>query len=169
MEVMMALSTVQKKALEMMKNICRFVDDPEEILERAVDLIHSTSEVYDWVGIYILERDGQTLRLFRYYHGRPTPHERIPISSGICGAAVRENQALIVPDVNADPRYLACSLETRSEIVVPVRYRGEVIGEIDIDSDTLDAFDERDREFLEKMARMISPSVQQYRFKKTFG
>jgi 3-dehydroquinate dehydratase-2 len=103
---------------------------------------------YDWVGIYLVE--GNDLVVHNYL-GDPTPHTRIPIGQGICGAAVAEKQTILVPDVNADPRYLACSMETKSEIVVPIQGR-RMYGEIDIDSHTRDAFWHNDRRILEEMA-----------------
>ncbi len=106
------------------------------------------------MGIYFLE--GSELVLGPYV-GAPSPHTRIPIDQGICGAAVRENATVIVPDVNADPRYLACSLETKSEIVVPLRTEdGRILGEIDIDSHTPNAFTESDRELLEAVAERLA-------------
>jgi L-methionine (R)-S-oxide reductase len=80
---------------------------------------------------------------------------RIPIGQGICGLAAREGRTVIVGDVNADPRYLACFPSTRSEIVVPIFKDSRVIGEIDIDSDMLYAFTEKDREFLEQVAALL--------------
>jgi GAF domain-containing protein len=80
---------------------------------------------------------------------------RIPVKEGICGAAVAENDTVIVDDVHSDPRYLACSLETKSEIVVPIRVHGTVAGEIDIDSHDLAAFSAQDREFLEECAAIV--------------
>jgi L-methionine (R)-S-oxide reductase len=77
------------------------------------------------------------------------------VSQGICGAAVVQNDTVIVDDVNSDPRYLACSLETRSEIVVPIRANGAVVGEIDIDSHDLAAFSPQDKEFLEECAAIV--------------
>ncbi len=159
----MRLTRTQRRALKLLIACCQWTDDPQEIMERAIDVIYATSKRYDWIGLYILEPYAEHLALFEYYHGRPTPHVRIPVSEGICGAAVRENATLIVPDVMADPRYLACSLETRSEIVVPIRYRGKVVGEIDIDSDRLDAFDEGDRGFLERIGKILAPYVADYR------
>jgi len=103
---------------------------------------------YDWTGIYLVE--GNELVLHNYI-GAPTPHARIPVGQGICGAAVAEAQTIIVPDVHADARYLACSLETKSEIVVPIRGQ-RMYGEIDIDSHTRDAFWQNDRKILEEMA-----------------
>ena len=94
--------------------------------------------------------------MLRAFRGRPTDHTRIPVGQGICGRAAREKQTVLVDDVNADPAYLACSLETKSEIVVPVMRGTEVLGEIDIDSDVPAAFTEADREFLERLAFLIA-------------
>lgn len=120
--------------------------------EKAVSYLKNLHQRYSWVGIYLLE--GNMLSL-KTYIGRPTPHNKIPIDKGICGAAVRENQTIIVPDVKSDPRYLACSIETQSEIVVPIRKRGKVVGEIDIDSGYPDAFKAEDRALLEKIAELL--------------
>jgi GAF domain-containing protein len=93
------------------------------------------------------------------YRGKPSPHTRIPLGRGICGAAATEKATIIVDDVNADPRYLACSIETRSEIVVPIMRGAEVLGEIDIDSDRRAAFTDADRELLEQVAEMIATKL----------
>jgi GAF domain-containing protein len=123
-------------------------------LKDQINRIKAHRERYHWVGIYI--KRGDVLELYPYYIGRPTPHVRIPISEGICGAAVREGITINVPDVNSDPRYLACSVFTRSEIVVPIyNKKGAIVGEIDIDSDRPRAFDEDDRVFLEGIAKEI--------------
>ena len=108
---------------------------------------------YTWVGIYLLEGDQLMLGPFL---GKPSPHTRIRIGSGICGAAASERATIVVDDVNADPRYLVCSLETQSEIVVPIMRDGRVYGEIDIDSDTRAAFGGRDRALLEPIAAMLA-------------
>jgi len=94
------------------------------------------------------------------FRGAPTEHTRIPVHQGICGAAVAQNQTVVVDDVNADPRYLACSLETKSEIVVPIRAHGRVIGEIDIDSHNPSAFTAADRNFLEACALIVTQFVE---------
>ena len=93
------------------------------------------------------------------FKGKPSPHTRIPLGRGICGAAAAEKQTIIVDDVNQDPRYLACSIETRSEIVVPILGAGpshDVLGEIDIDSDRLAAFGPADKELLEAIALLLA-------------
>jgi GAF domain-containing protein len=108
---------------------------------------------YSWVGIYQL--DGDEL-LLGPYRGKPSPHTRIPLNQGICGAAASSRDTIIVDDVDTDPRYLACSLETRSEIVVPIMRDDEVLGEIDIDSDKKAAFGPADRELLEAVAALLA-------------
>lgn len=118
--------------------------------ERVVALLKSRRPVYTWVGIYLLE--GETLVLGPFL-GKPSPHTRIPLGRGICGAAATEKATIIVDDVNADSRYLACSIETKSEIVVPILTTdGSVLGEIDIDSDARAAFTADDRTLLERVA-----------------
>ena len=91
--------------------------------------------------------------------GKPSPHARIPLGRGICGAAATEKTTIIVDDVNADSRYLACSIETRSEIVVPIMLDTEVLGEIDIDSDRLAAFGQEDKALLEAVAARLAPRL----------
>ncbi|MBI1729913.1 GAF domain-containing protein [Candidatus Acetothermia bacterium] len=110
---------------------------------------------YNWVGIYLV--DGDNLVLGAWDGLEATEHTRIPIGAGICGLAAREKRTVVVDDVNADPRYLACFPYTRSEIVVPLMAADgkNVIGEIDIDSDTPSAFGEDDELFLRDVARLL--------------
>jgi len=123
--------------------------DADASLKGAVRILAAAHAHYTWTGIYLLE--GDTLVLHNQV-GSPTPHERIPLGKGICGLAAREDRTVVVPDVKSDPRFLACSLATRSEIVVPIRSDGRVRGEIDVDSDAPDAFGEDDRRLLEAVA-----------------
>ena len=127
--------------------------DPMGAMRAAVGTLKRTMPDYAWVGIYLL--DGNELVLGPF-EGKPSPHTRIPLGRGICGAAAAEKATIIVDDVNADSRYLACSIETQSEIVVPIMKGGEVLGEIDIDSDRLAAFDARDQKMLEAVAAQLA-------------
>jgi GAF domain-containing protein len=124
-----------------------------EALHQVVTILKEQMPDYSWVGIYLL--DGDELVLGPYL-GKPSPHTRIPLNQGICGAAASQQQTIIVDDVDTDPRYLACSLETRSEIVVPIMRGAEVLGEIDIDSDKKAAFGPADRELLESAAGLLA-------------
>jgi putative methionine-R-sulfoxide reductase with GAF domain len=128
--------------------------DPVRAMEQTVALLKEHVPDYTWVGIYLL--DGQDLVLGPF-RGKPSPHTRIPIGSGICGAAAAQQDTIIVDDVNADARYLACSIETQSEIVVPIMHAGRVLGEIDIDSDRPAAFGAADRTLLEAVAAALAP------------
>jgi len=109
-----------------------------------------------YTGVYMYLLEGETLVLGPY-RGRPTEHTRIPIGAGICGRAARVKETVLVDDVNADAEYIACSLQTRSEIVVPIMRDARVFGEIDIDSDVPAAFTAQDRKFLEEVARLLAP------------
>ncbi len=122
-------------------------------MKQVVRLLKDAMPAYTWVGIYVL--DGEELVLGPYI-GKPSPHTRIPLGQGICGAAVTEKATIVVDDVNADPRYLACSVETKSEIVVPIMRGSQALGEIDIDSDQPAAFGPRDRALLEPVAAMLA-------------
>jgi GAF domain-containing protein len=130
--------------------------DARGVLTRTVAVLKDAIPEYTWVGIYLLQGDELVLGPFL---GKPSPHTRIPLGQGICGAAATGKATVIVDDVNADPRYLACSIETQSEIVVPIMDNERVLGEIDIDSDRLAAFGAADRELLEAVAALIAPRL----------
>ncbi len=112
---------------------------------------------YSWVGIY--EVQGPDLVLASWSGPSATQHVRIPVGEGICGAAITAKETVVVPDVNADPRYLACFLNTSSEIVVPIVKAGSPVAEIDIDSDQRDAFTADDQRFLTWVADELSHVV----------
>ena len=130
--------------------------DPTRAMEGVVQTLKSTHPDYNWVGIYLLYSNELVLGP---YVGKPSPHTHIPLGRGICGAAAAEKATIIVDDVNADPRYLACSTETKSEIVVPIMQNGDVLGEIDIDSDRHAAFTNDDKVLLERIAERLAPRV----------
>jgi GAF domain-containing protein len=129
--------------------------EPQAAAQRAVEMLHERFGHYDWVGIYWV--DGTDLVLGPWVGPQATEHTRIPIGTGVCGAAAASGQTEIVPDVNADPRYLACFASTRSEIVVPIFDGRKVVGEIDIDGSDLDAFDATDARFLEEITALLVP------------
>lgn len=108
---------------------------------------------YDWCGVYGLE--GGNLKLGAFV-GAPTDHTVIPVGVGICGTAIAENRNLVIPDVREVQNYLACSLETRAEIVVLIRRQGEIIGQIDIDSHTAGAFSASDESALAALAELLA-------------
>lgn len=131
----------------------------DDFLLEAARIINRHHPHYNWVGFYFL-RDGK-LHVGPYV-GKPTPHTVIDLNRGICGAAVSQGETIVVDDVKNDPRYLACSLETRSEIVVPIRIRGEIIGELDIDSERPAAFTDDDKQLMERVAELIGETLAEW-------
>ncbi len=130
----------------------------EDLMSIVVGRLQERLPHFDWVGFYMIE-NGQLgedpMLVLGPYVGAETPHKRIPLNQGICGAAVSTGQTVVVDDVNADPRYLACSIETKSEIVAPVFVKGNAVGELDIDSHTPSAFTAADRQLVEHCAALV--------------
>ncbi len=136
---------------ELYRRIAR-AHDIEEAARLTVAELSARVPHYSWVGVYWV--DGDDLVLGPWVGPEATEHVRIPIGTGVCGAAAASGRTEVVDDVAADPRYLACFPSTKSEIVVPIkRPGGTVIGEIDIDSDRLAAFGPEDVALLEALAR----------------
>jgi len=146
----------QNELISSIRVLAESAPDTRALLAETVSLLQRERPHYNWVGVYLLE--GEELVLGPFV-GKPTPHTRIPLNKGICGAAASSGKTVIVNDVHADPRYLACSLETRSEIVAPILREGRVLGEIDIDSDTPAAFTQDDRRLLEGVAAILAAKI----------
>lgn len=129
----------------------------DALLEGVAELLHQNVLRYNWVGFYMLEEGSasEPMLVLGPYRGSMTPHTRIALNQGICGAAASTEKTVIVDDVNQDSRYLACSLETKSEIVVPIFVSGKVVGELDIDSHFAAAFGPPDRELCEYAAKVV--------------
>jgi len=126
----------------------------DQFCPQAVQCIQSYSEQFDWVGIYLLK--GESLVLpGQYYVGLSPDHTRIPLDQGICGAAATEQKTIVVENVRKDPRYLACSIRTQSEVVVPILHDQSLYGVLDLDSDTPAAFQSQEIRFLESAADLI--------------
>lgn len=125
-----------------------------EVGQRVVEHLTAAFPAYTWVGIYMVE--GDVLRLWNWDGPAPTQHTEIPLNQGVCGWAASTGEIANVPDVSRDPRYLQCFLNTRSEFVVPIAGEGRVFGEIDIDSDQLDAFGPEDEAFLTQVCGLLA-------------
>jgi len=132
-----------------------------ELMEKMVRLLHDRMLKYNWVGFYMLEPGAKPPMLaLGPFEGAMTPHTRIPLDQGICGAAASSGQTVVVDDVSKDPRYLACSLETKSEIVVPLFVHGTIVGELDIDSHFPAAFTPEHQSFVQHCAMLVGKKLE---------
>jgi GAF domain-containing protein len=127
----------------------------EEKLFKICEILEANIKHYNWVGFYFANHETQTLHLGPYV-GAPTDHTVIPVGKGICGQVAVSNNNFVVPDVAAQDNYIACSFTVKSEIVVPLFVNGVNIGQIDIDSNTLDPFTAEDERFLEFVNEQIA-------------
>lgn len=137
----------------------------EELMSRMVKLLHDRMLKFNWVGFYMLASETSSrpsLLVLGPFEGAMTPHTQIPLHQGICGAAASTGKTVVVDDVSKDPRYLACSIETKSEIVVPIFVKGKVVGELDIDSHFLAAFGKQERELVEYCAELVGKRLEQF-------
>jgi putative methionine-R-sulfoxide reductase with GAF domain len=143
-----------KKTEEQIKKI---IDRSSCILQDVVDFLYNTINRYSWVGIYIVQ--GNELVLGPWKGPNATEHTRIAIGKGVCGSAAKTGKTEVVDDIHSDNRYLACFVSTKSEIVVPIKKEGKIIGEIDIDSEKIGTFTIKDKIFLEKIADMLREHI----------
>lgn len=131
-------------------------DGPDgEVLDGVVRLVHDAHPSWDWSGIYLMR--GGVLVLGP--STAPADHDRIEVGEGVCGTAVAEDKNQVIEDVREVDNYLACSINTRSEIVVLIRHGGEIVGQFDIDSDTVGAFTLEDEALLGGLAEVVAPRV----------
>ncbi len=142
-------------------DLARAAPTAHVFMQKMVKLLHERMLKYNWVGFYMLELGAQPpMLVLGAFEGAMTPHTRIPLNQGICGAAASSGQTVIVDDVSKDPRYLACSLETKSEIVVPIFVHGQVVGELDIDSHFPAAFTHEDQDIIQHCAMLVGKKLE---------
>src|SRR5580700_2858315 len=134
------------------------------LMQDICNLLHERMLKYNWVGFYMLEPGTQPPALvLETFVGAMTPHTRIPLHQGICGAAASSGKTIVVDDVTKDSRYLACSLETKSEIVVPIFVKKKVVGELDIDSHFPAAFGIKDQKLVQYCAEVVGKRLEESR------
>lgn len=124
-------------------------------LKSICELLEANIDYYNWVGFYFKNGDKNELKLGPYV-GEPTDHTIIPFGKGICGQVAESNTNFVVPDVKAQDNYIACSITVKAEIVIPIFVNGENIGQIDIDSNTVNPFTKIDEDFLEFVCSKVS-------------
>ena len=126
-----------------------------EKLQAICDFLEAQISYYDWVGFYFRNGDKEELKLAEFT-GEPTEHTLIPFGKGICGQVALSNENFVVQDVSEQDNYISCGWKVKSEIVIPIFVNGENIGQIDIDSHTLNPFTKQDEELLEFVCKQVA-------------
>lgn len=133
-------------------------ENRDEKLKKVCHLLDQEISYFNWTGFYFRNGDKEELVLGPYV-GAATDHVVIPFGKGICGQVAVSNQTFVVADVSQQDNYLSCSMDTKSEIVVPIMKDGKNIGQIDIDSHQIDPFTEKDQELLEWLCAEVAKQM----------
>jgi L-methionine (R)-S-oxide reductase len=152
------MPTHQQELAREIETLAESANSVEYLMSVIVGRLQERLNHYHWVGFYMIEEGApgeDPVLVLGPFVGAQTQHKRIPLNQGICGAAVTQGHTVVVDDVKSDPRYLACSIETKSEIVAPVFVKGSVVGELDIDSHLPAAFGAEDRALVEYCAGLV--------------
>jgi L-methionine (R)-S-oxide reductase len=159
----MAVAARIEEVRDEISKLAKTARSASELMQSTARLLHDRMLKYNWVGFYMLEPGADPpVLVLGAFEGAMTPHTRIPLNQGICGAAASSGQTVVVDDVNKDSRYLACSLETKSEIVVPVFAHGKVVGELDIDSHFPAAFTSEHQALVQHCAKLVGEKLETF-------
>jgi len=128
----------------------------KSLMERIAQRLHEKMTPYNWVGFYLSDPADLGFLLVGPYIGSFTPHARIPLNTGLCGAAASSGQTIVVQDVSKDPRYLAGSPMVKSEIVIPIFVKKQLAAELDIESYFASTFNKTEQDFIEACANVVA-------------
>ena len=158
----MPVASRMEEILNEVRAVAELAPAAKVLMQEVCKLLHERMLKYNWVGFYMFEPGTEPpVLVLETFVGAMTPHARIPLNQGICGAAASSGKTVVVDDVSKDPRYLACSLETKSEIVVPIFVKGQVAGELDIDSHFPAAFGAEDQKLVQYCAELVGKKLEQ--------
>jgi L-methionine (R)-S-oxide reductase len=149
------MTPVHEELLQEFQDFARTAPTAESVMERIAQRVHEKMARYNWVGFYLVDPADAGVLLIGPFVGSFTPNARIPLSSGLCGAAASSGQTVVVDDVKKDPRYLSGSPMVNSEIVVPIFVKGKLVAELDIESYFSRTFSRPETEFVEGCAAVV--------------
>jgi len=150
------MTSVHQELLDELKKFALSAPTAEALMERTAKRLHEKMTRYNWVGFYLIDPTNANFLIVGPFAGSFTPNVRIPLNSGLCGAAASSGQVIVVQDVSTDPRYLAGSALVKSEIVAPIFANKKLVGELDIESYFTDTFNESERMFVEACAEIVA-------------
>jgi len=150
------MTPAQRELLQELRTFAHTAASPETLMERITKRLHEKFTRYNWVGFYLVDPAEAGYLTVGPYAGSFTPNLRIPLNTGLCGAAATTGKVVVVQDVSSDPRYLAGSSMVKSEIVVPIFVNKKLAGELDIESYFADSFPSSEQEFVGACAGILA-------------
>jgi len=150
------MTPTQKELLQELQDYSQTAPSAQAVMERMAKRLHEKMTRYNWTGFYLVDPADPGYLIVGPYAGSFAPNTRIPLNSGLCGAAATDGQVVVVQDVSTDPRYLAGSSLVKSEIVVPIFAKKKLAAELDIESYFADTFTKPEQEFVEGCAGVIA-------------
>ncbi|MFW5800235.1 MAG: GAF domain-containing protein [Spirochaetota bacterium] len=144
--------------LDKTKDIVKSSESKDKKLLKICELLDEKIDYYNWTGFYVVDENDKDMLNLSQYVGEKTEHTRIPFGKGICGQAAENKDTFVVPDVTQENNYLSCSINTKAEIVIPIfDNKGNIAGELDIDSHQINPFTEEDNIYLNKICEVLTP------------
>ena len=150
------MTPVHEELLVEFRNFAKSAATAESLMDHMAQRLHEKMTRYNWVGSYLIDPADARFLVVGPYVGSFTPNARIPLNTGLCGAAATTGQTVVVQDVTKDPRYLAGSSLVKSEIVVPIYAKKTLAAELDIESYFADTFNKSEQDFIEGCAKVMA-------------
>lgn len=150
------MTPAQRELLQEIQEIARTAATAQSVMEQIAKRLHEKMTRYNWVGFYLVDPADAGYLIVGPFAGSFTPNARIPLNTGLCGAAATSGQVVVVQDVSKDPRYLAGSSTVKSEIVVPIFVKKKLAAELDVESYFVDSFAKAEQEFVEACASVVA-------------
>lgn len=148
--------SAHEELLQEFHNVARTAPNADALMQAIANRLHETMPRYNWVGFYLIDPADSGVLIVGPYMGSFTPNARIPLNTGLCGAAASTGQTVVVDDVSKDKRYLAGSSLVKSEIVVPIFAREKLEGELDVESYFTGTFTKAEQTFVEACAHVVA-------------
>jgi L-methionine (R)-S-oxide reductase len=150
------MTLVHRELLLELQNFAVTASTSQSLMEWIAKRLHEKMTRYNWAGFYLVDPADANYLIVGPFGGSFTPNARIPLNTGLCGAAATSGQVIVVQDVSKDPRYLAGSSLVKSEIVVPIYVNKKLAAELDIESYFADTFTKPEQEFVEACASVVA-------------
>lgn len=146
---------VHEELLQEFQDFARTAATGKAVMERIAQRLHEKMARYNWVGFYLVDPADPGVLVVGPFVGSFTPNARIPLDTGLCGAAASSGQTVVVDDVAKDPRYLAGSPLVKCEIVVPIFVKNTLAADLDVESYFAGTFTKAEQNFLEACAAVL--------------